>query len=143
MYCEKCGSKLEGDKCPNCGSVVNNMQAAYYNNIQKPVFKTGKVKYAAYNTYVFIATVAAFIIMRLSCQESTWVPAGMNGRWRGGYEYYVPGNIQGIMIVLLGASLFAMVTLYKGGKCNKTAIVWQMIIETIVGIFAAFIGGST
>lgn len=21
MYCEKCGGKLEGDKCPNCGNV--------------------------------------------------------------------------------------------------------------------------
>lgn len=120
MYCEKCGAKKINGKCPNCTS-------------SSPIVN------AAYNLYVFIATIATLLILRLMTQETRSIATPTSWKSSYGTEYYVPGNIQGVMIVLLCVSAFIMLKMYNSDKYPKVQTFIMLIAEVILGLLITFV----
>ncbi len=118
MFCEKCGTKKENGKCPQCdlGRRTSN---------------------ALHNLYVFVGTVASLIIIRLLTQQKIETPSTTS--WKPGVmdvSYIVPDNIKGVMAVILVASVFVLVEMLSSGKYDKPNTIFYLIVEVIIGYYA-------
>ena len=120
MYCTKCGTEKVNGKCPNCDS-------------------SKSLKDIAYNTYVFIGTIATLLIIRLTTQETRSVPTPNSWRNSYGTEFYVPGNIQGVMVVLLLVSAYVLFKMFNSGKYSKTNTVLMLLAEIFFGVLITFV----
>lgn len=120
MYCEKCGTKKIYGKCPKCTS-------------SNPIVNT------AYNAYVFVSTIATLFIIRLLTQETRSIATPNSWKSRYGTEYYVPGNIQGVMIVLLCVSSFILFKMYDSDKYPKMQTLFMLIAEVVLGLLITFV----
>ena len=120
MFCDKCGAKKINGKCPNCAasSLIVNV---------------------AYNVYVFVATIATLLIIRLITQETRSIATPNSWKSRYGTEYYVPGNIQGVMLILLCISAFILLKMYNSDKYSKVQTLIMLIAEVILGLLITFV----
>ena len=120
MYCSKCGAEKVNGKCPNCDS-------------------SKSIQNLAYNTYVFITTMATMLIIRLTTHKTETVKIYNSWRRNYGTEYYVPSNIKGVMIILLLLSLYVLYKMCNAGKCSKLKTELTMLAEIIIGLMIIFV----
>lgn len=123
MYCEKCGTKKINGQCPNCDHKKTILNATY-------------------NIYVFILTIATLLIIRFSSVESRTIATPNSWKGRYGIEHYVPGNMKGVMIVLLCVSAFILFNMSQNNAQHRKKTLFMLIAEIIIGLLIIFVKTS-
>lgn len=138
MYCVNCGTELKGapNFCRNCGADCRGGASPTVVVTAPSVFE--RINRAMLNVYVFFGTIALLLIIRFTVQESEEVRSS----WGRDYvtEYFVPGNMQVVMVLLLAISAYIMLRLCGASTGKKrVASVVMLLAELLFGLVIIYV----